>query len=153
MKLISHRGNITGPIDDKENRPSYIDCAIQLGYEVEVDLRYINGQFWLGHDYPQYKIEKTWMDIRKDKIWYHCKDKESALELIRLDFGIKFFCHSQDDFVLTNTNHLWVHNLNGLLNTSCIIPLLGIDDIDHYSGSEVYGVCTDYITYAKKTIK
>jgi len=39
MIIISHRGNINGPLVDKENRPSYIDSAIKLDYDVEVDLR------------------------------------------------------------------------------------------------------------------
>ena len=42
MKIISHRGNIRGAIPDKENRPSYIDCAIGSGYDVEIDLRMID---------------------------------------------------------------------------------------------------------------
>ena len=37
LKIISHRGNIKGPQPDKENRPSYIDCAIGNGYQVEID--------------------------------------------------------------------------------------------------------------------
>ena len=53
MKIISHRGNIRGAIPDKENRPSYIDCAIGSGYDVEIDLRMIDGELWLGHDEPQ----------------------------------------------------------------------------------------------------
>ena len=32
MQLISHRGNIFGPIPEKENHPNYIDCAINDGY-------------------------------------------------------------------------------------------------------------------------
>ena len=47
MIIISHRGNIRGPIPDKENRPSYIDCAIGNGYHVEIDVRSINGELWL----------------------------------------------------------------------------------------------------------
>ena len=81
MKIISHRGNINGPVPEKENRPSYIDSAIQLGYDVEVDLRIIDNDFWLGHDEPQYKVELPWMLLRKDKIWFHCKDINSALFL------------------------------------------------------------------------
>ena len=48
MKIISHRGNIRGASPDKENRPSYIDCAIGSGYDVEIDLRMIDGELWLG---------------------------------------------------------------------------------------------------------
>ncbi len=38
MKIISHRGNVRGPIPEKENRPSYIDCALGNGYDVEIHL-------------------------------------------------------------------------------------------------------------------
>jgi len=145
MNIISHRGNLNGPIPDKENRPSYIDCAIQLGYEVEVDIRYIDNEFWLGHDTPQYKIELSWMSIRKDRIWFHCKDKDSSIKLLELNEGFKFFCHSNDDFILTSTGHLWVHNLQGLINETCIIPLLSKDDILNYQNTPPAFICTDFV--------
>ena len=37
MILISHRGNIDGKIVERENHPEYIDEAIALGYDVEID--------------------------------------------------------------------------------------------------------------------
>jgi hypothetical protein len=149
MKIISHRGNINGPVPEKENRPSYIDCAIQLGYEVEVDLRYINGEFWLGHDLPQYRIELSWMALRKDKIWFHCKDQESSIKLLEIDEKFKFFCHNQDSFVLTSTAHIWVHDLSNKINDKCIIPLLSIDDIKSHKVTNEFGVCSDYVKLIK----
>ena len=145
MKIISHRGNITGPVPDKENRPSYIDAAIGLGYDVEVDLRLIDGEFWLGHDEPQYKINESWMKLRKEKIWYHCKNIEYSLELIKINEGYKFFCHTQDDYVITSVNKLWVHDLLNEINKDCIIPLLGLDNINNYKNNKPYAVCTDYV--------
>lgn len=145
MKIISHRGNINGPVPDKENRPSYIDCAINLGYDVEVDIRFINGQFWLGHDEPQYKIELSWMTARKNKIWYHCKDLYSAYELLNSNEDFLFFCHSNDNYVLTSNKKLWVHDLDLIINKSCIIPLLSLTEINNYSNYEPFGVCTDYV--------
>lgn len=143
MKIISHRGNIKGIEVDKENRPSYIDSAIKLGYEVEVDIRFIDGDYWLGHDYNQYKINKTWMKLRKNYLWFHCKDIDSAINLSNSDF--KFFCHVSDDYVLTNTGHLWVHNLNKTINDRCIIPLLSLQDINEYKNNTPYAICTDYV--------
>lgn len=144
MKIISHRGNIRGIVSEKENRPSYIDCAIQLGFDVEVDLRFINGEFWLGHDIPQYKIEPIWMELRKKNIWFHCKDLQSASELIKLNSDFMFFCHIQDDFVIVNGGKLWVHDLSKRLDKNCIIPLLNLDECITYQNYDVYGVCTDY---------
>lgn len=144
MKVISHRGNLRGVNPDKENRPSYIDCAIQLGYEVEVDIRYIDDEFWLGHDEAQYKIERSWMALRKDSIWYHCKDLNSAIELSKLK-EFKFFCHTQDNYILTSTGHLWVHDLSELVDETCIIPLLDLNSIKKFKHLKPFAVCTDYV--------
>ena len=51
MYLISHRGNINGIEKNNENNPDYINQAISSGYDVEVDVRYESGQFFLGHDF------------------------------------------------------------------------------------------------------
>jgi hypothetical protein len=46
MKLIAHRGNINGIMDSLENEPTYIDLAIQKGYDVEVDLWLISDNLY-----------------------------------------------------------------------------------------------------------
>jgi hypothetical protein len=147
MKIISHRGNINGPVVEKENRPSYIDCAIQLGYDVEVDLRLINNEFWLGHDEAQYRIELSWMELRKDKIWYHCKDIYSALKLAKLDNEYQYFCHSIESFVCTSNGYIWVHDLENKIDDKCIIPLISKEDIQQYNGYKPFAVCTDFVNY------
>ena len=144
MKIISHRGNIKGPIKDRENRPSYIDAAIKLGLDVEVDLRYISNEFWLGHDEAEYKVDLNWIEKRKNNIWFHCKNIEAVLELCKYN-NFKYFCHSQDPYVVTSTNHIWCHNLNNSINQKCIIPLITIEDIKNYKYSIPYAICTDYV--------
>jgi hypothetical protein len=49
MKFISHRGNLSGRNPESENSPSYINMALKLGYDVEVDVWYIDGKWYLGH--------------------------------------------------------------------------------------------------------
>ena len=153
MKLISHRGNIVAPNPTRENSPSYIDTAISAGYEVEVDITYVNNKFYLGHDTPDYEITEKWMVLRKGNIWFHCKDVESASILGGLDDSYKFFCHTSDSFVLTSTNHIWVHDLTLKLSNRCIIPLLDNVDIKNYDGNTVYAVCTDYVSLAAYELK
>jgi hypothetical protein len=153
MKLISHRGNIVGPNPDRENTPSYIDTAISAGYEVEVDINYINGKFYLGHDTPDYEINEKWITIRKDKIWFHCKNLEAATKISVLGDGYKFFCHTSDPFVLTSNKYVWVHDLNMNLCDRCIIPLLNINDIKNYNSKIIHAVCTDYITLSEYKLK
>ena len=42
-RLISHRGNVDGKYPQYENLPEYVDKALNLGYDVEVDL-------WIDND-------------------------------------------------------------------------------------------------------
>ena len=65
LVLIAHRGNTEGRNIAKENSPLYIDDAISKGFDVEIDLRLVNEQLFLGHDLPQYKIEFNWLNQRK----------------------------------------------------------------------------------------
>ena len=66
-----------------ENNPNYINVALKLGYEVEVDVRFENGKFFLGHDFSQYHIDNEF--LLNSKIWCHAKTKEAleALEKIK----------------------------------------------------------------------
>jgi len=158
MKIISHRGNIRGPVLDKENRPSYIDCAIGSGYDVEIDVRSSEGSLWLGHDEPQYRIDHNWIEKRKAYLWLHCKDYQSALECQKY----QSFCHSADPFIFTTTGHIWMHVPDPhpsekpvyhklKIDQNVIIPLLEDERIDDFkqsdaytSGQTPYGICTDY---------
>lgn len=153
MKIISHRGNINGIVLDKENKPSYLDCAIQSGYEVETDIRYIKNEYWLGHDAPDYKINESWILNRIEHIWFHCKDLSSSIQLKKLNKNIKYFCHTQDPYVLTSTNNFWVHDLNLNLDENCIIPLLDEKSIVNFSNKIVYAVCTDYVSFCKYELR
>ena len=58
MKLISHRGNINGKQTVKENRSSYILNAISEGFDLEVDVWFINNVWFLGRDRSDFKIAK-----------------------------------------------------------------------------------------------
>ena len=139
MKLISHRGNVRGPLADRENRPSYIDCAIGNGYDVEIDVRLIAGQLWLGHDGPQYKVEHSWLQPRKEYLWIHCKDLAAAKEC----WEYQSFCHTSDPYTYTSTGKIWLHDLSMKIDNNVIIPM--IDDIDYAPmKGKPYAICTDY---------
>jgi hypothetical protein len=145
MIIISHRGNTDGPEVESENHPDFIDKAISTGFEVEVDLRFIDGDFWLGHDEPQWRISEEWMSSRRNKIWFHCKDFESATALINTKNGYKFFCHSNEPYVCTSHNYLWVHDLSYEIDKNCIIPLISDKDLtNHPLYKNCHGICTDY---------
>jgi hypothetical protein len=140
--IISHRGNIRGAVPDKENRPSYIDCAIGSGFHVEIDVRSINGELWLGHDFPQYKVDHNWLDKRRHYLWLHCKNLEAAKEC----WAYHSFCHSSDSFVYTSTGIIWLHDLTQKIDHTTIIPLINKEDIETFMPGyeKPFGICTDY---------
>ena len=80
MILISHRGNIDGPNPKMENKPEYVQKALDLGYDVEIDVWLIDGNFFLGHDEPQYKIERSF--LQNKKLWCHAKNIEAFYRMI-----------------------------------------------------------------------
>ena len=57
MKLIAHRGNITCKNPERENTIGYIKEALRYGVDVEVDIRYLDGEWILGHDEPKDKVK------------------------------------------------------------------------------------------------
>lgn len=49
--VIAHRGNISGPDPEQENKPEYLQAALDKGYDVEVDVwgSYQDNVWWAGH--------------------------------------------------------------------------------------------------------
>ena len=105
--LIAHRGNINGFRSEDENRPSYILQTLSKGYNVEIDLWYIDSSLYLGHDEPQYQI--TFDFLQQDKLWIHCKNIK-ALEFCK-DNNIQnpYFFHDIDETTLTSNGFFWTY--------------------------------------------
>ena len=141
--LIAHRGNISGKNPELENTPAYIEAAIKQGYDVEIDVWYIDGKFYLGHDGPE--IETTLKYLDNDSFWCHCKNIEALCELINT--SVHCFFHQNDDVTLTSKRLLWVFPGKVLVPGSiCVMPELGYDgDI-----SSCAGICSDVISEYKK---
>lgn len=145
MKIISHRGNLNGPKPENENSLFYIQDAISANFIVEIDIRYIDGNFYLGHDFPQYKLDRWWIFDLHPCLLFHCKNHRSAIELNDLGLNIHYFCHYSDPFTITSKKYLWIHDLNLSVDENCIIPLITKKDIENYTNQvKIYGICTDY---------
>lgn len=136
MRIISHRGNLNGRIPSRENSPSYIDEAISHGYEVEVDVWYLDGRFYLGHDEPQYEISEEWLSSRPS-LWCHAKNFDALNQMMTR--SIHCFWHETDRITITSKGLIWcypnTYNRNGItvdLNPEATkIP------------TDCMGVCTD----------
>lgn len=146
MKLISHRGNLNGPNKERENHPDYIYEAIQAGYDVEIDVWWVDGKFKLGHDEPQYDFPFDLFNNFYNKLWIHCKNMEALSQLNELDSNgskLNYFSHEEDLGVLTSRGYIWSTNLydRGIL----VMPEI----FNREPKETTFGVCSDYITKYK----
>jgi hypothetical protein len=140
MIYISHRGNLNGKVEESENHPSYIDIAINKGFDVEIDVWVIDGTIHLGHDEPQYGITQQWLNRRFDKLWIHCKNIE-AMEWFNSIDGFNYFWHQEDTLTLTSLKVIWAYPGHQPIRRSvAVMPELYNDDV-----SNCVGICSDYI--------
>jgi len=140
MILISHRGNIDGKIPELENKPSYIEDAIKLGFDVEIDIWMVEGVLLLGHDEPQYGIPQGWLNKRYERLWIHCKNIE-AIEWFNMIGGFNYFWHQEDTVALTSMNVIWVYpGKQPIKGSIAVMPEINNDNLDN-----CIGVCSDYI--------
>ena len=146
MILISHRGNIDGKKPHLENSPSYIDEAIELGYDVEVDLWLVDDKFYLGHDEPQYKVDLEWLISHEKKLWVHCKNAESLENLTSLtNHSLNYFWHQSDDYVITSKKYIWVFPGRDLIRGSiAVLPETWKSSKSTKQMTTAFGICTDY---------
>ncbi len=137
MRIIAHRGNVYGPDPSTENKPATIRKAISLGFDCEIDVWYINGQYFLGHDYPETPVTIDFLIFYSDHLWIHCKHIDS---LVRLKDDFNCFYHDKDIYTLTSRGYIW-----GNINSPC--HPLAIQVMPERSGTlstNCYGICTDY---------
>jgi hypothetical protein len=144
MRYISHRGNINGKIESVENHPNYIYDTIVNGYDVEIDVWYVDGKLWLGHDEPQYEIELDWLVKQSPFLWIHCKNTEALSYFSQYNIGnntFNFFWHEEDTATLTSKGYIWAYpGKQPIEGSIAVMPEIHNDNI-----SKCWGICSDYV--------
>ena len=139
MIFVAHRGNVFGPNKDRENSPDQIAQALNLGFDVEIDI-WADKKIWLGHDEPQYKIDLSFLLNNFRKLWIHCKNLE-AIDLLSEFKVLNYFWHENDDYTLTSKNFIWTYPGKRVCNKSVLV----VEDAREYSGPICFGLCSDYL--------
>lgn len=154
MKLIAHRGLMRGPDAECENNPVQIVAAIMRGFDVEIDVRMRDNQFYLGHDHATYEISSAY--LCNPRFWIHAKDFESAEQLSHMrsqGADINFFWHQSDDRTLTSQGYWWTQP-GQLLSSQSIAVMpetqMSVDQLSAWSATIVCaGICSDYVGIIK----
>ena len=149
FKLISHRGNVFGKLVDRENHPNYIQRALDLGYDVEIDLWYVGREWCLGHDGPHYMCSNVSQYLNDSRLWIHCKNVEALVMLEQWPHPIaaNYFFHNTDPVTLTSHNWIWAFpgiKVNSF-KSICVMPELVGWNKDNIDNIGFGGVCSDII--------
>ena len=150
LRIISHRGNLSGPDKSTENSSKQVDLVLSLGLECEIDVWYVNGEMLLGHDSPKEMVSLEWLDSRSSKLWIHCKNLESLDYFSSTSSKLNYFWHQTDDYSLTSLGYIWTYPGKPLSPMSILVlPELYSDLSEeslHLDDRKLYGICSDYVS-------
>lgn len=144
MIWISHRGNLHGALPHSENRPEYIKEALDAGFDVEVDVWFIDGELYLGHDAGYYAMPKEF--LQNQRLWFHCKNV-SALDFFKKTDKVKYFWHQNDDYTLTSNRKIWTYPGKLLMPGSIAV----VPEVAHKGNLwDCHAICTDFVYKYKR---
>ena len=118
-----------------------------MGYDVEIDIRLLDGNLYLGHDKPEVIISQEELRIIKNKVWIHCKNLKAFSFFSQLDEKFNYFWHEEDSYTLTSKGYIWAYPGEELSpECICVMPeinssLITLKDLRNIS---IAGICTDY---------
>ena len=147
MKIIAHRANINGPSSKNENQLSSIKDCLDLGYDVELDIRLLEGKLYLGHDKPQLIITIEELGMIKNKVWVHCKNLQALSFFSQIDEEFNYFWHEEDSYTLTSKGYIWAYPGKELSpECICVMPEINYptNNMNYLRNLSISGICTDY---------
>ena len=147
MKIISHRANINGSNYSKENKLAQIKKCLDHGYDVEIDVRFINKKLFLGHDNPDEIISDNEIFALKDNCWIHCKNLEAINYFKQFNESFNYFWHENDKYTLTSKGYIWTYPGESLdVNSICVMPerTTPIKNLSDLKNKNFAGICTDF---------
>lgn len=142
MKVIAHRGLVFGPDRSLENHPDCICNLLKQNIDCEIDVRYINNEWYLGHDNPDYQIDYDF--LTQPGLWIHAKNLE-ALYVLGSDNRLNFFWHQDDDFTLTSKGYIWTYPGKSLTPNSVMVMPEWSDPEFKNLNFNCHAICTDYV--------
>lgn len=117
------------------------------GFDVEIDVWYIENQLFLGHDNPDFNESVDIERLISEYLWVHAKSIETLYYLISKPVHV--FFHQEDNVTLTSRNILWTYPGRKLTPRSvCITHVEEV--LDDYR--QCYGLCSDYIEFFRKNL-
>jgi HAD superfamily hydrolase (TIGR01509 family) len=141
--LISRRGNLEGANPEKENTPAYVQHALNLSFDVQVDVwSGKDGGWYLGNDGPKHKVDLTFLQSKG--LWLRCGDVQT-FQLVTSLITVKAFVGQPDSksMLLTTSGHCWTGTAGQeLVETSILAYGVAPDEVYELE-EKVFGLCQD----------
>lgn len=141
MKLIAHRGNWQGREHEYENSIPLILRAIAQGFDVEIDVYFINDTWYFGHDYAYHEVPKILIDQLSKYAWFHAKNYNTFCAL--LQNNCHCFFHDHDDYTLTSQRIIWAYSGKYVSSDYPSIAVMPESTEGFVVPQDIYGVCSD----------
>jgi len=141
MLFISHRGNTFGPEPKRENTLEHIQHAFDFGFDVEIDVWYVDGVLRLGHDVPGETLPMEY--IHNQKLWFHCKNVRALLFLQHQE-KVKYFWHEKDQYTITSNKKIWTYPGKQLVPSAvAVLPEVKLQG-SVFELFSCHAICTDF---------
>ena len=135
---ISNRGNLAGKDPDEENKPDYINKALEYGVCVKTDIWAIKNKTVTGTEHPSTGINLELFDSEKLLI----QARNPAALLLLLKEGYHCFWRESDTLIMTNLNFMLSYA--GSIFPKSIIMLPEENTI--ITNNDYMGICSDFIS-------
>ncbi len=146
MIIISHRGNVNGPVANLENNPTQIQLVLAKypKFYVEIDVWFSSDHtWWLGHDSPIFKVDFKF--LKQSHLLLHAKNLPALIELNKHK-ELHYFFHNMDAATITSAGYLWCNQnviaTGGIAVTNLDVPTVQM--VAKHIDQQIIGVCTDY---------
>ena len=140
-RWILHRGLIDGPASGPENDEPTLWGRVATGWDVEVDVWYVDGLWWLGHDAPT-AILKNKELLTHPRVWLHCKNLEAVGQM---PAGAHYFIHDTDPATLTSQGYVWCYPGNLVQHPRSVVVLPERANLRLPLLETQGAVCSDYV--------
>lgn len=105
-----------------------------MGFDTEIDVRVKNGNFFLGHDAPDYEVDICFFN---KNMWIHCKNLEAVEEIKKTN--LNWFWHNNDKLTLTSKGFAWCYPEVYIEGAITVLP-----GKPKKIPKKIGGICTDY---------
>lgn len=144
-RWILHRGLRNGPDAALENNEGELRSAIEEGWDVEFDVWYKDGDWYLGHDRPGAHPLRDRELLHSPRAWIHCKNLEAVVAFQSMP-APHYFVHDKDDATLTSQNWIWCYPGHSAgQNSVYVLPERTGADMGALRNMNVGAVCSDYL--------